>query len=168
MDLERERLEQLRPGMTDLRTGDVAPSPLWSALGVALSDSSVTAAMARTSGTNSSTVWEVKVVTPHLFIEAVGRAPWAGWASGRGQARTDDNYSVTVSARPLADLRAYRIEDLQELPTGREYSVSATFVFEFEGGRELVLDGHAKHPQVREQTELLAFALIASLRDRSM
>jgi hypothetical protein len=153
MKFEEELLDSLRPGMTDLTTGSVAPGEMWDVAAAAVgTEESVLHASGAMQEPGEATVWSVFLLTETRLIRCVGQAPFVGWVNG--SARSTDIFDVRADVIPLSSLRSYTVTDSKRLETGDGWAGTACYIFYFEGADVLTIDAAAvRHSQLRTRLE---------------
>ncbi len=160
-------VDAIRPGLTDMRTGSLAPDPMWDLAGLAAGTEDVRHAIGFMSEDEGVTTWSITMLTPSRIIRCFGKTSYEGWQNGSEQLERQDTVDLRAEVRPLSCVSGYRISDIRKLHTGGDWAAACRYTFELDGKEDLVLDAAAaSHAQIRDRVEAAATFLIESLEKR--
>ena len=161
MDLSQDQLEKIRSAFTS-EAGDIAPSPVWTAVGLAiagLQPAHAFGTMAETTEPNSTT-WTITVITEELVVRVEARTTFTGWRNG-SDARPSDPITLTAEGVRIADISSFELSAMRELDAQSKWAATGNYVFKRAGVPVVTLDAAAaKGNALRDDLEQAARFLI--------
>lgn len=113
MLIDREIQETIRVGMSDLATGEIAPTELWYATILALGPQQARHSVGRRTYGDGTTTWDILVLADHTVVTVTGEANFVGWDAGSGQPAPHDQFEITSRVRPYSDFTHYSVDQIR-------------------------------------------------------